>query len=311
MARRRGPVLDALGFLPPAAAIGISALLPYPARLAFGGWLGRTIVRASPKLRRRVEANLAYVMPELTAEERARISRGVGDTFGRTFVEILNNRAFHARRSWSGPTGPGVAAIEAAAREGTGAVLVTGHFGQWEGARAWMTSRGINCAGVYRPTDNPHLNRIYLRNLEAGGTPIFPKGAQGVRGIVRHVSRGGIVAILTDQYDRRASRYDFLGKPAPTSSIPAELALKFKAPLIPIYGVRAPDGAGVSVEAEAPIPHTTAAEMTQAVNDSLAARVRAHPEQYYWLHRRWEKRLPGLTEGRPERGRQEASSRGR
>lgn len=295
MARRRSPIRNALGFLPPAAAIGVSALLPYPARLAFGGWLGRTIVGGLPKFRRRVEANLAYVMPELDAEERMQILRGVGDTFGRTFIEILNNPAFHARRSWTGPTGPGVAAIEAAAREGTGAVLVTGHFGQWEGARAWMASAGINCAGVYRPTDNPDLNRLYLRNLEAGGTPIFSKGAQGLRGIVRHVGRGGIVAILTDQYDRRAERYDFLGKPAPTSSISAELALKFKVPLVPIYGVRAADGASVAVEAEAPIPHTMAAEMTQAVNDSLAARVRAHPEQYYWLHRRWEKRLPGLA----------------
>jgi KDO2-lipid IV(A) lauroyltransferase len=291
VARRRSPVRDALAFLPPAAAVGLSRLLPYPARLAFGGWLGRTIVGGLPKFRRRVAANLAHVMPELSREEQARVLRGVGDTFGRTFVEILNNPAFHARRSWTGPTGAGVAAIEAAAREGTGAVLVTGHFGQWEGARAWMTSRGINCAGVYRPTDNPHLNRIYLSNLEAGGTPIFPKGAQGVRGIVRHVARGGIVAILTDQHDRRAKRFDFLGKPAPTSSVPAELALKFKVPLVPIYGVRAADGAHVAVEAEAPIPHTTAAEMTQAVNDSLAARVRAHPEQYYWLHRRWEKRL--------------------
>jgi KDO2-lipid IV(A) lauroyltransferase len=295
MARRRRPVVDALGFVPPALALGLARALPYRARLGFAGWLGRTIVGLSPKLRARVDANLAYVMPDLDADARARIRRGVGDTFGRTFVEILTNRAFHARRSWIGPTGAGVAVVEAAARDGRPAVLVTGHYGQWEAARAWMKSVGINCAGVYRPTDNPHLNRIYLENLEFGGTPIFPKGAQGVRGIVRHVAKGGIVAILTDQYERRARPFDFVGRPAPTSTVPAEIALKYGAPLIPVFCTRAPDGDHVRVEMEAPIPPSTAAEMTQAINDRLAARIRATPEQYYWLHRRWEKRLPGLA----------------
>ena len=64
-----------------------------------------------------------------------------------------------------------------------------------------------------------------------------------MRGIVAHLARGGIVAILTDQYERRAAPLDFLGRPAPTSTVAAELALKYKLPLIPIYGIRDPDGA--------------------------------------------------------------------
>ena len=137
-------------------------------------------------------------------------------------------------------------------------MLVTGHFGQWEAGRAWMKSAGINCAGVYRPLDDRALNALYLASLEFGGTPIFAKGARGVRGIVAHLTRGGIVAILTDQYERRAAPLDFLGRPAPTSTVAAELALKYKLPLVPIYGIRDPDGAHVAVVVEAPIPHTAA-----------------------------------------------------
>ena len=61
--------------------------------------------------------------------------------------------------------------------------------------------------------------------------------------------------------------------------------------MIPVYGTRQPDGLSVAVEFEAPIPPAPPLEMTQAAADSLAARVRAHPGQYYWLHRRWVKDL--------------------
>jgi KDO2-lipid IV(A) lauroyltransferase len=288
---RRGPVLSLVGFLPQAALLGVARVLPYRARLAFAAWGMRQAVALLPALRARVDGNLRLVLPELDAAARVRVRNAMADNFGRTFIELLNNRAFHRRRAWTAPAGPGAAAIEAAARAGTGAVLVTGHFGQWEAGRAWMKANGINCAGVYRPTDNPHLNRIYLENLEFGGTPIFGKGRSGVRGIVAHLSRGGIVAILTDQFERRARPLDFLGYPAPTSFVAADLALKFRVPLIPIYGIRQPDGEHVAVVVEAPIPPSTSTEMMQRVNDSLAAQVRAHPGQYYWLHRRWVKRF--------------------
>ncbi len=276
-----------------AVVLGIAVRLPARARLALGAWIGRTAVALVPKFRRRIAANLMHVLPGLDPAAQARIRRGVGDNFGRTFIDLLNNPAYHARRDWTGPVGPGIETVLAAGRAGIGAVLVTGHFGQWEAVRAWLRSEGLTCAGVYRPTENPHLNALYLRNLEAGGAPILPKGTRGLRGIVAHVARGGMIAILTDQYDRRARPFDFLGRPAPTITAPAEIALKFNVPLVPCYGLRQPDGR-TQVVIEAAIPRGSAAEMTQAINDSLAARVRQHPEQYYWLHRRWQKSLPGL-----------------
>jgi KDO2-lipid IV(A) lauroyltransferase len=292
VARRRSALGQALGFAPSALALGVAWSLPYRTRVRFGGWLGRRLVLNLPRFRGRIEANLRYVMPELGPDERRAIAAQVGDNFGRTFVEIFSMADFHAARVWTGPTGPGVAAAEAAAAEGRPAVLVTGHFGQWEAGRAWLKACVAEAAGVYRPLNNRHLERIYRRQLDVGGSPMFVKGGRGLRGLVAHVARGGLAALLTDQYDRRAPLIDFLGRPAPAVTIAAELALKFRAPLIPAYGTRAPDGLHVAVELEAPIPHTTAAEMTQALNDSLAARVRADPGQYLWLHRRWRKDLP-------------------
>lgn len=289
MARRRNDFLDRLAALPVHALVGLARALPYRARLGIGAAVGRAAVRL-PRFRRRIEANLRHVLPDLSPEARARVARETGDGFGRTLIEILTNDAFHAHGAFSGPTGAGAAAIEEAVAAGRGAVLVTGHFGQWEAVRAIFAPRGVSCAGVYRPIDNPRINAIYVAGLTAGG-PVFPKGRSGVRGLVGHLVRGGMVGILTDQYDRRGAPLDFLGHPAPTMLTAAELALKYRLPLVPAYGVRAPDGEHVEVVTDAPVPHTTPEEMMQAVNDSLAAMVRRHPGQYYWLHRRWRKDL--------------------
>lgn len=291
MARRGRPVAEALAFAPAALALGLVRVLPWRARLGLGGWLGRRIVLGLPKLRGRVDANLRHVMPELDAGARRAIAAEVGDSFGRTFVETFCMADFQAARTWIAPTGPGVEAVAAAAREGRPAILVSGHLGQWEAGRAWLKATGREAGAVYRPLNNRWLEPIYRRQLEIGGRPMLPKGGAGLRGLVTHLRAGGIVAILIDQYDRRAPLIDFLGRPAPTLTLTAELALKLGAPLVPGYGIRQPDGVHVATHLAAPVPHTTPAEMMQAVNDVLAAGVRAHPGQYLWLHRRWEKDL--------------------
>ena len=127
------------------------------------------------------------MLPDADAAERARIIRDTATTSAAPSSDPVDFE-FHARRSWTGPTGPGVAAIEEAAKGGHGAVLVTGHFGQWEAGRAWMKSAGINCAGVYRPLDDRTLNGLYLASLEFGGTR-FRQGRARVRGIVAHLAR--------------------------------------------------------------------------------------------------------------------------
>lgn len=289
---RRSVWRQRAAWVPAAAALGIARALPWRARVAFGGWLGRRIVTGVPKFRRRVEANLAYVLPELDAPARARIAAETGETFGRTFVEIFSMAEFKARRPWGEAQGPGLQAAREARAAGRPVLLVTGHFGQWEAGRAAAAEAlGGEVAGVYRPLNNPYLDAPYVRELELGGRPMFPKGPAGLRGLLGHLAKGGAVAMLVDQYDRRAPLLDFLGRPAPSLTLAADLALRTGAALIPGYGLRAADGLTMQVTLEAPIPHTTAAEMTQALNDSLAAQVRAHPGQYFWLHRRWRKDL--------------------
>jgi KDO2-lipid IV(A) lauroyltransferase len=285
---RRSPARDFVTFLPQGLLLAVARALPYRARLGFGALVARLLVAVVPELRARVDNNLRLIHPEMTALERRRIRRGVADNFGRTFVELMTSESFRARAPWTGPSGPGWAAFEAA-RQAGGVLLVSGHFGQWEAVRGVLKARGIEAGALYRPFKNPWLERSYLGHLEDMGQPIFNRDRSGLRELVRHLKSGGVVCVLLDQHTKRGLPVDFLGEPAPSGTMIAELALKFRVPMIPAYGTRDADGVRIAVDFEAPIPATTADEMTRAAADSLAARVRARPEQYFWLHQRWVK----------------------
>jgi KDO2-lipid IV(A) lauroyltransferase len=257
----------------------------------------RTAVALIPDFRRRIEGNLALVFPERPPADRIRIRQEMADNIGRTLIDMLAKRGFQNRAPWSEPTGAGWPVLQRAAAEGRGAIIVSGHFGHWEGLRGPLEAHGIRCAALYRPVKNPFLNRTYLSDLELLGQPIFPRGAKGFRDLVRHLRMGGIVAVLLDQYVKDGVPISFLGHPAPSGTAMADLALKYSIPLIPGYATRRPDGVHIDVEYEAPITPSTPEAMTQAAADSLSARVRAHPEQYYWLHRRWVKRFTQNSTG--------------
>ena len=97
-----------------------------------------------------------------------------------------------------------------------------------------------------------------------------------------------MVAILLDEKHPDGTRLPFLGRPALTSLAAAQLALKYDLPMVPAYGTRIGDGSDFAVDYEAPIPHTDAETMTVAFNDSLSARILEHPDQWYWLLKRWQ-----------------------
>lgn len=278
-----------LAWLPQAALLGLARALPVRPRLALASWLARAAVATIPSLGARVEGNLRLVFPTMDAAERRRVRDGMADSFGRTMIEVMTRRDFQRRRDWTGPSGPGWDALRAARAAGKGAFLVSGHFGQWEAVRAALMAEGIEVGAMIRPVKNPYLNRDYLACVASGGEPIVGRDGGGLRELMRHARDGGVMAVLLDQYTKRGVEIDFLGRPAPSGTMIAELARKYDVPMIPVYGTRSADGVHVTVEFEAPIPPGTAEEMTQAAANSLAARVLARPEQYFWLHRRWVK----------------------
>jgi Kdo2-lipid IVA lauroyltransferase/acyltransferase len=266
--------------------IGSALALPYRWRVPVMGWFMRALVAPLAGYRLRAEENLQMVWPDLPPKDRKKIASQAIDNAGRTLIENYSTAEFTKRQSRITPTGEGLAALEAAAIEGRPVILVSGHFGNYEAARACLVSRGHTIGGLYRPMNNAYFNAHYIQTMEAFGGPVFPQGQAGTSGFVRHLKAGGLLVLL---FDQRApgSEIDFLGLPAKTALSAAELALRYNAELIPFYATRNDDGITFTVELEAPIAKTNALEMTTALTQSLEARVKAKPGQWFWIHRRW------------------------
>jgi KDO2-lipid IV(A) lauroyltransferase len=223
----------------------------------------------------------------LPETEVRRLMRVVPDNVGRTLIEIYSGRAFAARATARSIVGAGLAALDAANAEGRPVILVTGHFGNYDASRAALIARGFQVGALYMPMRDPAFNAHYVRAISGIGTPVFPRGPEGLKGMVRFLRGGGMLGMLIDQHMAHGTALTYFGRPALTALSAAELALKYDALLVPTYGIRQPDGLSFEVVVEPPIPHGTPEEMTQALNDSLEALVRKHLDQWFWIHRRW------------------------
>jgi Kdo2-lipid IVA lauroyltransferase/acyltransferase len=269
--------------------IGLALALPYRLRVPFFGALMRRVVAPVAGYRTRALDNLAMIWPDIPDARRRALADQVSDNAGRTLIENYSSKDFMARMAKIEPAGPGMAALIEARAKRQPTILVSGHFGNYEAARASLVARGFSVGGLYRPARNTYFNDHYVRTMEAFGGPIFAQGQRGTAGFVRHLKAGGQLVLLFDQDVRGAEPVEFLGRPARTATSAAALALKYGALLIPFYATRQDDGLSFVIDLEAPIPVSDAATMTAAISASLEARVRAHPEQWFWIHRRWKK----------------------
>lgn len=273
--------------------IGAALLLPYRWRVPVMGWLVSRIAAPVAGWDKRVRANLAHVMPDLPPREVARMTRAVPDNVGRALIETYSGRAFVDRLQDVTFRGDGVDILDQARRDGRPVLLITGHFGNYHAPGSALVLRGCRVGGLYRPMRNRLFNAHYTRAMARLGTDLFPRNRKGMARMVRFLKDGGMVGVVVDQFMQHGAALDFLGKPAFTALSAAEMAVKYDALAIPIYGIRQPDGLSFEILVEPPIPHGPPERMTQAMNDSLAAQVRRHPAQWFWIHRRWKTRPGG------------------
>ena len=299
MKRKRARSTDRAVDLAVRCMLGSALALPYRWRVPVMGWLAAHVFAPLAGWRSRIAANLDHVTPDMPADERRRLGRAVPDNVGRTLVEIYSGHEFTCRVAGTPLEGPGAPILEKAHREGRPAVLVTGHFGNFDAGRSAMLAHGYRLGALYRPMKNRHFNRHYEAALAAIGEPIFPTGRHGLARLLRHLKTGGMVAILVDVYAEGGADLTFFGQTAPTALSAAELALRYQAPLFPAYAIRQANGLDFRIVVEAPVRASDPETMTQALNDSLESQVRAHMYQWFWIHRRW----------KPERQRARAAAR--
>lgn len=261
--------------------------LPYAQRVAAMGNAMRLAIGPLAGYRRRAEAQLALIYPDMSLDMRRHIANGVCDNFGRTIIENFSHVELSKHLKSTRATGDGLQHLAIAAQENRPVVFVTGHFGNHEAPRHVLSHMGYTVGGLYRPMANRHFNEYYARTMTSWGGPVFEQGARGTIGFARHIKSGGMGTLLFDVNNDAGTPVPFLGQPAMTATSAADIALKFDALVLPYFGTRQPDGLSFQVEVEAPIPHSDPVKMMIEMNDRLGARVEKYPKQWFWVHRRW------------------------
>jgi len=119
-----------------------------------------------------------------------------------------------------------------------GAVLVSGHFANWEIMAAAICNRPLDCLVTYRAINNPHIDRRLNKARRAYGIKVLTPKGLGTRSLMSALKSGRSVALLNDQKFREGLAVPFFEVPAMTAQGPARLAMKYDVPIIPISTVR-------------------------------------------------------------------------
>ena len=257
---------------------------------AFGGKLLRTLGPLTGT-HRTVTRNLRIAFPDMPPAERAQLAVDQWEQTGRTFAELA---VMDRLTPESGRIDVvGLERLHAIRDSGKPVVLVSGHLANFEVMAAVIMAAGVPCQVTYRAANNPYVDALIRQSRERYGIKLFAPKGDGTRELMAGMRRGESIALLVDQKYSQGPEVEFFGQPVNASPGAARLALKFGTVMQPLSVTRLP-GVRFRVTAHPPIPVPDTGDKTadvlagvQAVNRFVEERVREHPVDWFWVHKRW------------------------
>ncbi len=265
--------------------------LPLDAASGIGGWIGRHV---GPRLAasRKAMANLRAAFPERDEAFYKSTISGMWDNLGRVIAEYPHLPEIARRRTEIVHDD----ILKTLRDDGKPAVLFSGHLGNWEtSAGAFSQLYDFTVDLIYRAPNNPGVARLLdrARSLE-GKIPTIPKSRAGARRMIEALREGRHLAILIDQKFNQGLAVPLFGRPAMTSPSFAQLAQKFDCPLVPVRFERL-SGAHFRLTIFPPMTLFEASGAPKPVESLIAQAhglleswISEKPEQWLWLHRRWD-----------------------
>ncbi len=258
---------------------------------ALGGCLGRFAGRLATSRNRIARRNIEESFPGIAGDEVQRIITGMWDNFGRLVAEFphLHTIDVYGGTRVTITRDPGVEEFA-----NLPAIFVGAHFGCFDLGTLLAIQEDIDLTIIYRQANNPLAERLIQSwRLKCGGT-WAPKGRKGSQLVLKGIRRKGAIAVLADQKYSQGVAVSFFGREAKTAPALAELALKHDIPLIPIRVLRKPR-AHFHVHLFRPLEIVRTGDgakdvhtMLRAINATYEDWIREYPEQWLWLHRRWD-----------------------
>ncbi len=286
-----------------AAWLGIKALgiLPRPAARFVGLYFATVAFAIRAPLRRAAEFNLRLAFPDWTNAQRKQVIQGMIRQVGWMAGEFSQFPKYTRENIAQIVTVEGEENFECARARGKGVLFLTGHMSSWELAPFAHALYGYPLHFLVRPVANQRVDAlINSYRCLSGNAPIEKNRA--ARAILKVLAEGGTVGILADHNTalEESVFVDFFGIPASTTSGLARIALRTDAAVVPGF-LRWDAASRKYILGFAPAVELTHSgdeerdviENTARFTTVIEAFVRAHPDQWLWVHKRWKTRPPG------------------
>jgi len=239
--------------------------------------------------------NIKNAFVAIDIKKETEIINNMWSNIGRTFAEYIFLKDFRLNKTnFDHIKIKGTNYLEEIKKNNETVVFFSAHLANFELMAMELDKFGIKCAAIYRPLNNFLLNPLmeYLRMKYICPTQI-PKGRMGMREIIGRVKDGYSIALMVDQRVSEGPRVLFFNKPAHTTTIPAQLALKYNCKLVPIFLERK-EGTNFEMTIHEPYKiektgndQEDTKSITLKINNIIEKMIIKNPTQWIWSHNRW------------------------
>ncbi len=235
-----------------------------------------------------INNNLSKFSKNLSEDERSKIINSVWSNYGKTFIEYIFLNKFRLGQTHIKIDGEEI--LDKILEKRKPVIFFSGHFANFELMSMEITKKGIELATIYRPLNNFFLNPFmeFLRIKYVCKNQI-KKGRIGVKEAINFLNRKNSIALMIDQRVSEGEKIEFFDQKALTTTLPAQLAMKYSLELVPIFIERS-NNDNFKMKVYKPInpkQFNNKNEISSELNKILEKMIRKNPNQWIWTHDRW------------------------
>ena len=240
------------------------------------------------KSKKIVKKNLDIFSENLSNTRKKEIVKNMWKNYGMTFIEYIFLNFFRKKNNHITIYGEDV--LSNIVKKGKPVIFISGHFANFELMSMEITKKNIPLATIYRPLNNVFLNPLmeHLRRKYVCRNQI-KKGIKGVRETINYLNKKTCIALMIDQRLGEGEKINFFNKPALTTTLPAQLSLKFNLAIIPVLINRKKDE-NFKIEFMkkiSPENFKDKSQLTKKINETLEELIVKNSSQWIWTHNRW------------------------
>ncbi len=240
------------------------------------------------KSKKIIKNNINICFDKISYKEKKKIINNMWKNYGMTFIEYIFLN--YLKKNNSHIKIKGEEYLNQIKQEGKPVIFISGHFANYELMSMEITKKNIPLATIYRPLNNFFLNPFmeYLRKKYICKNQI-KKGIKGVRESIKYLKLNHCIALMIDQRVSEGEKINFFNMPALTTTLPAQLSMKFDINIIPVFIERL-ENENFNIEFQKrvnPKKFKNKIDLTNELNRILEKMIVRNPNQWIWTHNRW------------------------